>query len=115
MSDELIRQSMNIILHAGDARLQVKFALDAIAQYDFDKAKECMKKAHEEIRIAHQTQTDAIQGEAQGVKTEYSVLFTHAQDTLMTIYSEINIAKQMIAIFETYEKRLQALEKNEGF
>ncbi len=111
MSDEMISQSMNIILHAGDARLQVKHALDAIAKQDFEEAKECMKKAHEEIRIAHQTQTDAIQGEAQGIKTEYSVLFTHAQDTLMTIYSEINIAKQMIVIFESYEKRIQSLEQ----
>jgi PTS system cellobiose-specific IIA component len=29
----------------------------------------------------------------------------------MTIYSEINIAKRMIQIFETYEERIQRLEK----
>ena len=110
MSEEIITSSMAIILHAGDARLQVKLALDAIADQDFAKAKECMAKANEEIRIAHRVQTDAIQGEAQGIKSEYSLLFAHAQDTLMTIYSEINIAKQMIAIFEKYEARLQALE-----
>ena len=28
----------------------------------------------------------------------------------MTVYSELNITKQMITIFERYEKRLQALE-----
>ncbi len=28
----------------------------------------------------------------------------------MTVYSELNITKQMITIFESYEKRLQALE-----
>ncbi len=110
MSEEIITSSMAIILHAGDARLQVKLALDAIADTDFAKAKECMAKANEEIRIAHRVQTDAIQGEAQGIKSEYSLLFAHAQDTLMTIYSEINIAKQMIAIFEKYEARIQALE-----
>ena len=32
-------------------------------------------------------------GENQGEKQEYTLLFAHAQDTLMTIYSEINIAK----------------------
>ncbi len=110
MSEEIIQSSMAIILHAGDARLQVKLALDAIAAQDFALAKDCMTKATEEIRIAHRVQTDAIQGEAQGIKTEYSLLFAHAQDTLMTIYSELNIAKQMIAIFEKYEARLKALE-----
>jgi len=110
MSEEIITSSMAIILHAGDARLQVKLALDAIADTDFAKAKECMAKATDEIRIAHRVQTDAIQGEAQGIKSEYSLLFAHAQDTLMTIYSEINIAKQMIAIFENYEARIKALE-----
>jgi len=111
MTDEMINRSMEIILHAGDARLQVKLALDAIAAQDFANAKECMVKANEEIRIAHRVQTDAIQGEAQGITTEYSLLFSHAQDTLMTIYSEINIAKQMIAIFEKYEARIKALEE----
>lgn len=110
MSEEIIKSSMAIILHAGDARLQVKLALDAIASQDFDKAKSCMEKANEEIRLAHRVQTDAIQGEAQGIKSEYSLLFAHAQDTLMTIYSEINIAKQMISIFENYELRIKALE-----
>ncbi len=46
-------------------------------------------------------------------KTEYSLIFAHAQDTLMTIYSEINIAKQMIKIFESWEKRLKRLENQE--
>jgi len=110
MTEELIQSAMEIILHAGDARLQVKLALDHIAKQDFDQAKACMANAADEIRIAHRVQTDAIQGEAQGIKTEYSLLFAHAQDTLMTIYSEINIAKQMTQIFENYEARISALE-----
>ena len=44
-------------------------------------------------------------------KSEYSLLFAHAQDTLMTIYSEINIAKQLLKIFKAYETRIAALEK----
>ena len=58
-----------------------------------------------------QVQTDAIQGETRGDEAEYSLLFAHAQDTLMTIYSEINIAKQLLKIFSAYEKRISALEK----
>lgn len=110
MNEEIIQISMQIILHAGDARLFVKEALDAIASGDFIQAKVSMKKADEEIREAHRVQTDAIQGEARGESRGYSLLLTHAQDTLMTVYSEINIAKQMIKVFEFYETRLAALE-----
>lgn len=110
MNEEIVQSAMNIILNAGDARNFCKQALDAIAKQEFDEAKEKMKKAHEKITEAHKYQTDAIQGETRGEKSEYSLLFAHAQDTLMTIYSEINIAKQMIKIFESYEKRLEALE-----
>ena len=38
------------------------------------------------------------------------MLFAHAQDTLMTIYSEINIAKRMLAIFKAYDRRIEQLE-----
>ena len=110
MNEEVVQAAMNIIINAGDARNFCKQALDSIAKQDFDEAKEKMKKAHEKITEAHKFQTDAIQGETRGEKSEYSLLFAHAQDTLMTIYSEINIAKQMIKIFESYEKRFEALE-----
>ncbi len=110
MSEETIQSAMAIILHAGDARVACKEALDAIAVADLDTAEEKMKVAHEEITEAHKVQTDAIQAETRGESSEYSLLFAHAQDTLMTIYSEINIAKQLIKIFRNYEERLSALE-----
>ncbi|MCR0568808.1 PTS lactose/cellobiose transporter subunit IIA [[Clostridium] innocuum] len=111
MDENVIQNAMQIILHAGDARLKCKKALDSIIEQDFVKAKQMMKEAQEDITKSHQLQTDAIQDETRGEKKEYSLLFAHAQDTLMTVYSELNIAKQMIAIFESYEKRLQTLEK----
>ncbi len=110
MNEELINSAMQIILFAGDARLHTKNALSAIAEGNFVEAKDALAKAQEEIRKAHQVQTDAIQGEAQGKENGYSLLFTHAQDTLMTIYSEINIAKQLIHIFEKYDERLKIVE-----
>ena len=110
MSEETVQSAMSIILNAGDARVACKEALDAIATGNFDEAEEKMKVAHEKITAAHKVQTDAIQGETRGESSEYSLLFAHAQDTLMTIYSEINIAKQLIKIFRNYGKRLAELE-----
>ncbi len=111
MDDNRVQAAMQIILHAGDARIKCKEALDAISLYDFALAKSNIKEAQAKITQAHKIQTDAIQEECSGEPGKYSVLFAHAQDTLMTINSEINIAKQMIKIFESYEKRIAALEK----
>lgn len=111
MTEAVVQSAMSIILHAGDARVACKQALDAIAEADFEVAEEKLKEAQSKITEAHKVQTDAIQGETRGEEAEYSLLFAHAQDTLMTIYSEINIAKQLLKIFTAYEKRIAALEK----
>lgn len=111
MTEEIIQASMAIILNAGDARVSCKEALEAIAAFDFEQAHLKMKEANKKIVQAHKVQTDVISAETSGEKREYSVLFAHAQDTLMTIYSELNIAKQLLKIAESYEKRLSVLEK----
>lgn len=111
MKDETVQTAMGIILNAGDARVFCKEALDAIAGFDIESAKSKMKEAQAKITEAHKIQTDAIQGETRGEESEYSLLFAHAQDTLMTVYSEINIAKQMIKIFEAWEARIAKLEQ----
>ena len=49
---------------------------------------------------AHNAQTEVIQGEARGEKTELCLLFIHAQDTLMTIMSELNMAGEMIQMYK---------------
>ena len=81
-----------------------------IESYDFALAEVEIKQANEEIVQAHRIQTDAITAETSGEDGEYSVLFAHAQDTLMTIYSEINIAKRMLAILKAYDRRIEQLE-----
>lgn len=111
LDEKTAQNAMQIILHAGDARAHCMNALKAIEKGDFENSEEEIKNANNEIVKAHHIQTDVISKETQGEEGEYSVLFSHAQDTLMTIYSEINIAKRMIGIFKNYELRLAALEK----
>lgn len=111
MTEKTIKTAMSIILNAGDARNLCKEALQAIEQSDFGVAKVKLKAAQHQITLAHQEQTEAIQDETRGGRSEYSLLFAHAQDTLMTVNSEINIAKQMIHIFEKYDERLKKLEE----
>lgn len=100
-----VKDTMEIILHAGDAREFIADAIDNVATYDYSKAEENMRKAEAELVIAHRLQTAKIQQEAEGKKVPYSVLFTHAQDTLMTINTEYNIVKHLIAVFKARDER----------
>lgn len=114
MEDEkIVSSAMEIIIHAGDARLHVSEALKAISDNNYELATEKLKMAQEKMTIAHKLQTDMIQGEARGEEIGYSLLFTHAQDTLMTINSELILAKQLYKVFQSLEKRIAKLEKGE--
>lgn len=112
MNEKMNEVSMTIILHAGDARKLITDALTDIGEANFKEAEEKLIEAKKKINLAHRAQTDTIQEEASGNKQSFSLLFAHAQDTLMTISSEWNITKKMIEIFEKYESRLEKLEND---
>ena len=57
-----------------------------------------MEQAHENIVHAHNAQTEVIQGEARGEKTEFCLLFVHAQDTVMTITTELRMTQKLLPI-----------------
>lgn len=94
----LIEIAMKMILHAGNARNLIYEAGNFVKIFQFEDAKRLMEEAGKELNLAHVAQTGYIQKEASGEKMEYSILFTHAQDTLMTIVSEHNMMKQMLDI-----------------
>ena len=107
--DQVSAEAMQIIMSAGDARVSCNDALKAIAEGNVESARELIKKAEGQIAEAHHVQTDAIQGSIGGETQAYSLLFAHAQDTLMTVYSEIHMTKQLLLIFEGYEQRLSLI------
>jgi cellobiose PTS system EIIA component len=109
--NDMTEVSMIIIMNAGDARLIIKEALDYVAACDFEVAKEKLAEAKKKITAAHSAQTETIQGEARGEKVVFSLLFAHAQDTLMTIMSEWNTANHIVRLFEVYDERLRKLEE----
>ena len=55
--------------------------MDAIAQQ--------LEEARGSILLAHKAQTDILHEGAEGKHIEVTVLFSHAQDTLMTTQSEL--------------------------
>lgn len=105
-SGEAVQDTMNIIINAGDAREHISQALDCVGDFDYTKARELMDQARKKLVIAHKLQTAKIQEEAEGKTVKYSVLFTHAQDTLMTINSEFKLTDHLIKVFEKRDKHI---------
>lgn len=105
--------AMQMIVDAGDASLYISNAITAIENDQFDMAKENLSLAQEKLKSAHIAQTKIIQDEARGIHLERSLLFAHAQDTLMTVKSNLYLTKQLLNIFEKISLRFQTLEKNE--
>ena len=109
---EVITLSMNVILHAGDARSLIFKAGEKIEEFAFGEAEGLLKQAQEELNVAHVLQTQYMQQEAGGQAVEYCVLFTHAQDTLMTIVSEYNMTMQMLRITKKIMKEMEKRKTN---
>ena len=103
--------AMQIVIHAGDARNLIMEALDHAAEGLYDQAEDKLKEAREELRQAHIFQTEVVQSEAGGKKYECSLLFTHAQDTVMTICTEMNLAKKIISMYRKLDDRISKLEE----
>ena len=103
--------AMQIVIHAGDARNLIMEALDHAAEGLYDQAEDKLKEAREELRQAHIFQTEVVQSEAGGKKYEYSLLFTHSQDTVMTICTEMNLAKKIISMYRKLDDRISKLEE----
>jgi len=95
---ELEQVIMNIIINSGDAKGYSYEALNAVNEGNYEEADQLIEKANEALEVAHNAQTDLLQKEAAGEKTEVSVLFVHAQDHLMTTITEKNLIEQIMEL-----------------
>src|SRR5699024_12391013 len=74
--------SMNIILHAGNAKNYLHEALQNARNAAFDQVEPKMKQASDELLEAHKLQTKFIQEDTKGGLKKLPVLLVHAQDHL---------------------------------
>lgn len=87
--EEIIQIAMQVILHAGNARNIIREGANQIINNQLDNVNEMISSAKKELIEAHQIQTKMLQQEANQHNVEVTVLFTHAQDVLMTTESEL--------------------------
>lgn len=114
MDQNINMVAMQVILSACTGRDKVDEALNCMVQNDFDKAQCLLDEADAHLLKAHVAQTQMIQSQAAGEDTEYSLLFIHAQDTLMTSNSEMRIAKNILPVFKAQAKMIENIMKGEN-
>lgn len=97
--------AMEVILNAGNGREDIDLALKEMEQFHFEEAESLLKQAEDKIVKAHIAQTKVIQSQVSGEALDYSLLFIHAQDTIMTVNTELRMTQNMLPIFKAlYEK-----------
>ena len=99
-NEQLNQLSMNILIHAGNARDHLVQALEKLEETSYEQAQKELIEARKEVVLAHGIQTDTLQLEASGEQIRYSTLFCHAQDTLMTAQSEILIGEHLVKLLK---------------
>ena len=92
--------SFHIISYAGDSFSKMREALSEAKLGNFQKADELMSSAKKTLTEAHNAHTEVITLEAQGEKSEYSVLLAHAQDTLMNAILAEKILEEFIELYK---------------
>lgn len=105
LDDELNIVAMQVILNAGDARNFMDKAIDALGNADYGAVDARLRDADESILKAHNAQTGMIQRQAAGEKFEYSLIFVHAQDTLMTIDAELHLFKRLLPVLRGLQQQ----------
>lgn len=106
MDEKIFEISFGIIGHAGDAKSTAHEALAEAKAGNFEKAKELLAEASETLNKAHRFQTELIQAEASGEKTEMGVVLVHSQDHLMTTMNFLALAKEFVDMYEFINKKL---------
>ena len=95
---------MDIIVNSGNARSLAMEALADAKQGNIDEARAKLVQGKEELGKSHRVQTELIQNEAAGKKTEMSLLMVHAQDHMMTGATVLDLAGEMVDMYDKFGK-----------
>ena len=91
---------LNLIMHTGEARMYAAEAISAAKSDDYEKARKLIQKANEELGYAHNSQSSIIQGENDKEDNEISLLLIHGEDHLMTVMLFIDMARELVDVYE---------------
>lgn len=95
---------MGLIMNSGDAKSNAMEAIQLAKQDKFEEANKKIQAAEEALINAHHSQTAMLTKEAQGESVEISLLTVHSQDHLMTSITFVDLAKEIIELYQKIDK-----------
>lgn len=102
MDESNLEIVMSLIMYGGEAKSNAMEAIQAAKKGQFDQAQLKMKSAKEALLAAHKSQTAMLTAEAQGDASKLSLLMVHAQDHLMTSITFVDLAQEVIEVYERF-------------
>ncbi len=109
--DQLVEIAFQIIAYSGDARGIATEAIEEAREGHIEEAKKMIEEARTTVNESHNYQTELLTSEANGEQVDFSVLLIHSQDHLMTSMVVIDLAEQMINMYEMIFKMKDELSK----
>ena len=104
MNEKIFELSFEIIGYAGNAKGMAFEAISKAKNGNIEEARALLKESKAEVNKAHKCQTELIQQEALGNKTDVSVVLIHAKDHLMNNMNYQMLADEIIDIHEKLQK-----------
>ncbi len=98
--NELEQLIMQLIMNSGNARSLAMESLQCAKKGFIEDARIKIEEADSYLTKAHEIQTQLLFKEAQGNDFKSSLLLTHSQDHMMCATSTIDLAKEMIDLWE---------------
>lgn len=91
---------MQMILHSGNARADAYEAIDNVKNKEFDKAKELIENAKNELLLSQKTHAELLREMASEEDVETNLLLIHAEDHVSVSEMSIDMAKELYAVYE---------------
>lgn len=100
--EDLTTEQINfqLILYSGNARSKVIQSLREYREGNVEESESMLAQAEQDLAVAHGIHFQLVQKEAQGEKVEFSMLFMHSEDHLMSTLTMKELVKELLDIFK---------------
>lgn len=103
--EELQMLGFEIVAYAGDARSSLITLIHQVRKGNFGEIDHLLADADENLKLAHNAQTQCLADEAAGNELDLGFIFVHGQDHLMTTLLLRELAEDFIELYkEKYNK-----------
>ena len=102
--DKSLEMAMQLIIYGGEGKACAFEAIAAAKAGKFEAAAAKIQQANQALLQAHHAQTEMLSKEADGQKTELSLLMVHGQDHLMTSIAFVDLAKEIVDLYKEIKK-----------